>query len=478
MYKNINLLIVDDDQSIIKVFEKLAKDENWSYKIAKDGSKALEILNQYVVEVAVLDIKLPGYTGMQILEFIKKNNLPAEVIVITGVGTVETAIEAIKLGAYDYLTKPFDDINKVAIQINKALDRFNLVQKVKRLERQAPERFVYEDIVGKSKKIQEVFDIIENVSATTSTILIMGESGTGKEMVANAIHRRSARANKPFVVINCSAIPETLLESELFGHKKGSFTGAIQDKPGLFDDADGGTIFLDEVGEIPPSIQVKLLRVLQEGEVRPVGGNQNRIVDVRLIAATNKDLFKHVKDGKFREDLYYRLNVITIVLPPLRDRMEDIPILAYYFLKKASEKAGKKVERISVDALQALQSYRWVGNVRELENVIERAVVLTTGDYIQATDLPPRLLGESFYLTEELGDAALSQYGYQEAKDRALFSFNQSYITNLLRQAKGNLSNAADKAGMDRSNFKKIVKKYGINIDEFKDKDENEKDEV
>ncbi len=470
MYKNINLLVVDDDPSIIKVFEKLAKEEDWTYKIAKDGTKALEILNNYVVEVAVVDIKLPGYTGIQILEYARKNNLPTEVIIITGVGTVETAVQAIKLGAYDYLTKPFEDINKVTIQVDKALERFQLMQKVRRLERHSPDKFVYEDIVGKSKKMQDVFDVIENISTTTSTVLIMGESGTGKEMVANAIHRRSKRSKKPFVVINCSAIPETLLESELFGHKKGSFTGAISDKAGLFDEANGGTVFLDEIGEIPAPVQVKLLRVLQEGEVRPVGGNQSRRVDTRIIAATNKDLFKLVQENQFREDLYYRLNVITIVIPPLRDRPEDVPVLAYHFLKKNTDKVGKKVGKISVDALQALQNYRWIGNVRELENVVERAVVLCSSEAIQATDLPPRVLGESFYLSDEFSDAGLSQFPYQDAKDKALSSFNQSYITNLLRQARGNLSYAAEKAGMDRSNFKKIIKKYDIDINEFKDR--------
>lgn len=469
MYKNINLLVVDDDPSIIKVFERIAKDENWSIEVANDGTKAMEILNQFIVEVALVDIKLPGYSGLQLLEYLKKNNFPTEVIIITGVGTVETAIQAIRLGAYDYLTKPFTDINKVTIQIEKAIERFSLMQKVRRLERSSSDKFVYENIVGKSKKMQEIFDVIENISKTSSTVLILGDSGTGKEMVAKAIHKRSTRSTKPFVVINCSAIPETLLESELFGHKKGSFTGAVHDKAGLFEEADTGTIFLDEVGEIPPSVQVKLLRVLQEGEVRPVGGVQNRRVDVRLVAATNKDLYTMVQEGRFREDLYYRLNVITVLLPPLRERPEDIPLLAYHFLKKYTDKTGKKVEKISVDALQALQNYRWVGNVRELENVVERAVVLTSSEAIQATDLPPRVLGEAFYLSDEVSDANLSQFGYQEAKDKVLFSFNRSYLTNLLRLTKGNLSSAADRAGMDRSNFKKIVKKFGIELTEFKE---------
>lgn len=470
MFPNINLLIVDDDPALVKVFEKIAKNEDWTYEVARDGAKALEILNNAVVEVAVVDVQLPGYNGMQILEYVKKNDFQTEVIIITGVGSVETAVQAIKLGAHDYLTKPFDNVDKVAIRIRNALDKFQMSQKIRRLERQTKDTLEYEGMVGKSKKIQEVFDMIDSVSGTSSTILITGESGTGKEMVANAVHVRSKRANKPFVVINCSAIPETLLESELFGHKRGSFTGAVVDKNGLFEEADGGTIFLDEIGEIPLGVQVKLLRVLQEGEVRPVGGTQSKNVDVRVIAATNKDLFQRVKEGLFREDLYYRLNVINVALPALRDRPEDVALLAYHFLKKYSERVGKNVEKISVDALQALQNYKWVGNVRELENVIERAVVLANSDSVRATDLPPRVLGEVFYVTEEMSDANLSAFNYQEAKEKALYSFNRSYIINLLKQSNGNLSSAAGKAGMDRSNFKKIIKKFGIDLKEFKEK--------
>ena len=299
-------------------------------------------------------------------------------------------------------------------------------------------------------------------------MLITGDSGTGKELVATAIHHRSNRKERPLIVINCSAIPEQLLESELFGHKRGSFTGAIADKRGLFEEADTGTIFLDEIGEISLAIQVKLLRVLQEGEVRAIGSNTSKRVNVRLLAATNKDLAKLIKEGKFREDLYYRLNVINIYLPQLRERAEDISLLAYYFLKKHSEKLKKKVEKISVDVLQTLQNYEWVGNVRELENVIERAVVLVNGETIYAKDLPPQILGQSYYVTEEPGPRDLTKFPYQEAKDRALASFNRTYLASLLKQASGNISIASERAGMDRSNFKKIIRRYNIDIAEFK----------
>lgn len=468
MYKPVNLLIVDDDPAITKVFEKIAKEEGWTSMTAFTGAEAVDIFNKYSVEVAVVDVALPGYTGMQLLEYVKKNQIPAEIIIMTGVGSVELAVQAIKTGSYDYFTKPFDDINKVTNSISKAIELHHLVQKLKKLERLEKDEVSYEGIVGKSRKMQEVFEMIENVAPTSSTILILGESGTGKELVAQAIHKRSRRSNKPFVVINCSAMPETLLESELFGHKKGSFTGATNDKKGLFEEADDGTIFLDEIGEITPSIQVKLLRVLQEGEVRMVGDTVSKNVDVRVIAATNKDLNQLVSEGKFREDLFYRLNVIAISLPPLRDRVEDIPILVYHFLRKYSKKIGKEVTGCSVDVLSALQHYKWVGNVRELENVIERAIVLVSGHSLQTRDLPPRVLGEAFYLSGEDAGADFSQYNYQEAKDRAFMSFHKAYVSSLMRQAKGNISFASAKAGMDRSNFKKILKKCNLDAEDFK----------
>ncbi|MBI4125885.1 MAG: sigma-54-dependent Fis family transcriptional regulator [Deltaproteobacteria bacterium] len=357
----------------------------------------------------------------------------------------------------------------MSLLIEKAMERFRLVQKVEQLERATSDRFAYEEIVGKSRKIQEVFNVIDAIAGTTSTIMIQGESGTGKELVARAIHKRSARANKPFVVINCAAIPEQLLESELFGHKRGSFTGAVADRKGLFEEGNGGTVFLDEIGELTTPLQVKLLRVLQEGEVRSLGDSGVRKVDVRVVAATNRDLQQLVRESKFREDLFYRLNVINVHLPPLRDRPDDIPLLAYHFLEKYCTRMKKKIDRISVDALQALQSYSWTGNVRELENVIERAVVLAGGSAITAQDLPPGLLGESFYLAGNEPPIDFTQLPYQDAKDRALMAFNRAYIGSLLKGAKGNVSVAAQKAGMDRSNFKKLIKRYHVDNTEYRD---------
>ncbi len=468
MFQTLNVLIVDDDDTLVKVFEKVAQDRGWSYRVASTGTEAIEQLGTHLFELAVVDIKLPGYSGLQVLDYIKQNGIPSEVVIITGVGTVESAVSAIKKGAYDYLTKPFDDIEKVAIVMEKAMERYRLVQKLHRLERQASDIYEYEGIIGKSRKMQDVFATLDAIAGTSSTVLVLGESGTGKELVARAIHQRSNRNNKPFVVINCAAIPEHLLESELFGHRRGSFTGAVADKKGLFEEAHEGTVFLDEVGDIPPSIQVKLLRVLQEGEIRPIGDNESHKVDVRLVAATNQDLSKAVQEGRFREDLYYRLNVIVVALPPLRERTDDIPLLGYHFLQKYSQKMGKKIDKISIDALQALQNYSWIGNVRELENVIERAVVLASEDILLARDLPPKLLGESFYLMGEDEKGDISSLNYQDAKDRALASFNRMYIGNLLAQTAGNISYASERAGMDRSNFKKLIKRYNIDVNKYR----------
>lgn len=469
MFKTINLLIVDDDASLVKVFERLAKDNGWSFLVARSGEDALKAFGQHLFEAAVVDIRLPGFTGLQLLENVKQNDIQTEIVIMTGVGNVETAVQAMKNGAYDYLMKPFDDIGRVAVVLSKAMERYGLVQKLRMYERKSFFEAGYEGIIGRSRKMQEVFNTIESIAPTTSTVLISGESGTGKELVAKAIHVRSKRKDDPFVVINCAAIPVHLLESELFGHKRGSFTGAIADKKGLFEEAHKGTIFLDEIGEVPPSIQVKLLRVLQEGELRAVGEVNAIKVDVRIIAATNQDLAAAVREGRFREDLYYRLNVIGLAIPPLRDRIEDIPLLAYHFLKKYSEKMKKKaVERISVDALQSLQNYTWTGNVRELENVIERAVVLATGDTIGVQDLPMKVLGESFYLAEGEGEVSLTRYPYQDAKEKALAAFNRAYIASLLKETAGNISFASEKAGMDRSNFKKLMRKYAVDVGEYR----------
>ncbi|MBI1910055.1 MAG: sigma-54-dependent Fis family transcriptional regulator [Deltaproteobacteria bacterium] len=463
------VLIVDDDPSIAKALEKLVREDDFLAFSVNNGMEATQLLAKREIDVALVDLNLPGFSGLQILQFIKNNRYLTEVILITGSATIDTAVSSLKQGAYDYLTKPFDNMDRVLNTVRKAWEKEQLLKRVQNLESGGDRRRdSFQGIIGRSAKMQELFRLVENVGHSESNILVLGESGTGKELFARALHETSPRASKAFVVINCSALSENLLETELFGHKKGSFTGAISDKKGLFEEGNGGTVFLDEIGEISPMMQVKLLRVLQDGEVKPVGGTEAKHVDVRLIAATNRDLYQRVKEGKFREDLYYRLNVVSFQVPPLRDRMEDVPLLAYHFLQRYAEKTGKKVTKISVDAMQTFQEYRWVGNVRELENVIERAVVMTTSETITARDLPPALLGQIFYLSEDQNHRDLIHLTYQEAKDKAVSLFNKTYIATLLQRAGGNISVASARAGMDRSNFKKILKKCGINITEFK----------
>jgi two-component system, NtrC family, response regulator HydG len=464
-----NILLVDNDPHIIETFDAFALDNECELVVVQSKMEAIDIFSQQPVHVAVLDLNLSGFAGLKLLQEIKQDHQETEVIIITGEGTVKNAVTAVKMGAYDYLTKPFDDFEHVGLVVEKAIEKSTLMRRLHSYESWGDDINDFYGMIGKSKKMRKIFELVENVASSNSPVLITGESGTGKELVARALHVKSSRAHKPFVVINCAAMPANLLESELFGHVEGAFTGAVYNRDGLFTRADGGTIFLDEIGEIPLSIQVKLLRVLQDGEVYPLGSDTHHHVDVRTLAATNRDLHAAMKNGSFREDLYYRLHVIGIELPPLRDRAEDIPLLAYHFLNKYGKSGENRTSRISIDATQTLQEYRWMGNVRELENVIERAVVLSHSGAITARDLPPRLLGEVFYK----GVEAEPQKGwkgapYQQAKRDAMRRFNKVYLCSLLKKTRGNISMASRQAGMDRNNFRKIIKKYNIDAQSYK----------
>jgi len=384
---------------------------------------------------------------------------------------VETALQAVKGGAYDYLTKPFEDVEIVARSVAKAAERKALWDRNRQLENQLRERegLPPDGLVGASPPIREVQRMIDAVAYSATTVLITGESGTGKELVARALHGRSPRKNQPFVALNCGALTETLLESELFGHVKGAFTGAQRDQKGLFDAADGGTIFLDEIGDIPLSTQVRLLRVLQEGEIKRVGSADSIKVDVRVLAATHRDLPKLVKTGRFREDLFYRLNVINIPLPSLRERSEDIPLLAHHFLRRYADRLAKRVKTLSPEAVELLCGYRWPGNVRELENAVERAVVLCRADTVTPADLPPAVTGRTAPLVREapMGGEEhqwLTQ-SYATAKEQALRRFEKSYVEALMKACDNNISAAARKAGMDRSNFKRVLRKYRTDVE-------------
>lgn len=380
------ILVVDDEQSLREVLSIMLKRAGYAVTSAADGEEAIEHLNKEIFDLVITDWRMPKVDGMEVLKAVKSASPETVVLIITAFATADSAVEAMKQGAYDYLTKPFQ-VDEVQLIIRNALEKRRLTTENMLLKREMASRSSFAQLVGQSDAMQKVFDVVRKVADSKSNVLICGESGTGKELVARAIHYNSARSAMPFVAVNCSAVPETLLESELFGHMKGSFTGAISNKAGLFEVANGGTIFLDEIGDTTPTIQVKLLRVIQEREFRRVGGNQDVKVDVRIVAATNKDLEKAVADGSFREDLYYRLDVIPIRLPPLRLRSGDIPLLVNHFLERFSKEGGKPAPTLNAEAMHVLLEHEWRGNVRELENLIERVVAFSTGRTVTDADV-------------------------------------------------------------------------------------------
>ncbi len=455
------ILVVDDDKIVLRAVTEILQREGYQVVAIDDAVEGLAASKDPSFDVAVLDIKMPNLSGMDLLKAFKQQRPDVEVIMMTAFATVETAVEAVKAGAYDYLTKPFENIDDLSLTVAKAAERKALKDRTRVLEEALTARSQFEDLIGQSSQMREIFKLVETVSYSTATVLIQGESGTGKELVARAIHYRSPRKDKPFVAVNCSALTDTLLESELFGHVKGAFTGATGNKKGLFEAADGGTIFLDEIGDVPPATQVRLLRVLQEGEVKRVGANESIKVDVRVIAASNVDLLRAKEQGRFREDLFYRLNVISIALPPLRDRPEDIPLLAQHFLKIYSEKMGKKVNAIAPRAMEILTCNRWVGNVRELENVIERATVLTSNEIVELEDLPPNFR-DAPKGGGEVEVFSLAHLPYAQAKRLAMRAFERRYLSALLEKSGNNVSSAARAAGVDRSNFRRLLKQYEV----------------
>ncbi len=384
------ILIVDDEQSMRDVLAIMLKKEGYTITAVEDGQEACRAIDEDIYDLVITDIKMPGMSGLDVLHYARQVSPETLVLVITAFSSTEDAVSAIKQGALDYVTKPFD-IEKIKLVIRNALERKKLREEHEFYKRQYNHRFNAGNIIGESSAIRHIFEMIKRVSPSRSTVLITGESGTGKELIARAIHQNSVRREQPFVAVSCGAIPENLLESELFGYMKGAFTGAVSNKMGLFELADHGTLFLDEIGELPLLIQVKLLRVLQEKQFKRVGGTKDISVDVRIVAATNRDLERMVEEQTFRGDLYYRLNVIPIHIPPLRERNEDIPLLARYFLEKYNHEIGKHFTHISDEAIVKLMSYDWPGNIRELENMIERAVALETEPVIQLSGLPQTL---------------------------------------------------------------------------------------
>lgn len=390
-----HILIADDEETILFGLTELLKEEGYQVSGANDGREALEKLRKNDFDLLLADLKMPKLDGLQILEAIKQEKILTEVIIITGKGSIDTAVEAMKAGAYDYLTKPVEP-DRLRTIIPKALEHHRLLVSHKELEQQIKQLTRYEDLIGQSPQMQEIYRLIDAVADSTANVIITGESGTGKELVARAIHKKSGRCKEPFIAVNCSAFPENILENELFGHEKGAFTGALNEKPGCFEMADRGTLFLDEIGEMSLETQAKILRALEERRFRRLGGKKEIEVDVRVVAATNRNLKKALEENRIREDLYYRLAVVEIDLPPLRERVEDIPLLISAFLNYFNEKNHKNIKGLTPSCREVLMKYPWPGNVRELRNVIERAVILSTSDKIDVHVLPERILTYKF----------------------------------------------------------------------------------
>jgi two-component system response regulator GlrR len=450
------ILVVDDDQGLLTLMKIRLEAEGYKTIISESGEHALAREQDHAYDMAIVDLKLTGMSGITLLEQLLRLHPHLPVIILTAHGTIASAVEATKKGAYDYLTKPFNP-KDLLHRIEKALEVRKLRGEVEQLRSLVRERYHPDNIIASSEKMQQVLRQVEQIAITDSTVCLYGESGTGKELIAKSVHAMSHRARGPFVAINCGAIPEGLLENELFGHVKGAYTGADQTRRGLIQQAHGGSLFLDEIGELPPALQVKFLRVLQEQEFYPLGAGQPTKADFRLIAATNRDLWEAVAVGKFREDLYYRIHVIPVVLPPLRERQEDIPLLAHYFLQRFAQAVRKDVKGFSPGAMQQLMLYHWPGNVRELANVVERAVVLATDDLIT----PDLLLLGRQAATPPRPELML-------LKD-ARAAFERGYLTQVLTATRGNVSRAAELAGRHRAEFYKLLRKYGLDPASFKD---------
>lgn len=454
-----SLLVVDDDKYIVEAMAEYLRGLGHRTETAGNCQDAIERMKEFPFEVVICDVNLPDRDGFHLLEWAVENAKDTAVVLLTGYGTIESAVEAIRVGAFDYLTKPVID-EELSLTIQRALGQRKIVAENKQLKAQLTDRFGMANIVGRDYKMVRMFDLIDSVAPTQATVLILGESGTGKTMTARAVHQQSDRADKPFVEVSCGSLPDSLLESELFGHMAGSFTGATDDKPGKFLVADGGTLFLDEIATASPSLQVKLLRVLQDKEFEPVGGNKTHKVNVRMVLATNVDLEDAVRNGEFREDLYYRINVITLTQPPLRERIGDIPMLLEHYLDVFNQQNGKQVQKFTDEAMRILQQYDWPGNVRELVNVVERSVVLCKNDRVAAGELPEKLLQND--VRPPFVDASLS---LGNSLKTALANPERQLIIEALEANGWNRQNTSRMLGINRTTLYKKMKKYGIEFE-------------
>jgi len=448
-----SILIVDDEASVRTSLEKVLSKAGYVTKTAATGNEAIKILTKKPTDLVLSDLKMPDGDGMHLLREIKTKNLNTEVILLTGYGTVEKAVEAMKEGAYDFITKPFKKA-VILSTVERAIERQTLTQENKYLKTQLGKKSDFDEIIGQSRALRDVLEMVDRVAPLVSTVLITGASGTGKELVARAIHRKSPRHNKRFVPINCAAIPENLIESELFGHVRGAFTGAMRDKDGLFKVAHGGTIFLDEIVSVPLNLQVKLLRAIEQKEILPVGSTNPEIIDVRIIAATNKNLANEVDKGNFREDLYYRLNVVGINIPPLKERIDDIPELVEHFVEFYSAQLNKRIKEIDREVMAALMDYEWKGNVRELENTIERAMILCDGDTLSLEHFPKLDGGKS------------NSRSLNHDLKSSVRQFEQDTILKVLEKADYDKTKAAKALGLSLSSLYRKITELGISLKE------------
>ncbi len=456
------VLVADDKENMVKLFAKILAD-GFDVDGAGDGARALALVATRAYDVVVTDIRMPGADGFELLQAVKACAPSTEVVMMTGYATVPDAVRAMKMGAFDYLEKPFDPDAALAV-VARAAEHKRIVDAARRAGPPGEEDG-FHNLVGRSAPMREVYRLLEKAARVDATVLLRGETGTGKELAARAVHYHSARKERRFVAVNCGALPGDLVESELFGHARGAFTGAAVARAGLFEEAHGGTIFLDEVGELPLAAQVKLNRVLQEKEIRRVGDNAAIQVDVRVIAATHRDLREEVKAGRFREDLFYRLNVLGVTLPPLRERPEDVPLLAAHFLDKHARALRRTIRGFSPEALRRLGGHAWPGNVRELENTIERAVAVAGGDVVGVEDLPPELAAAA---PGALPPGALPTVPYKDAVSEARDRVSREYLVALMREFGGNVTRAAERAGMERESLHRLLRRYGLRSDDFK----------
>jgi two-component system, NtrC family, response regulator AtoC len=453
MAGRIRILAVDDDAVACQLLQELLEQEGYQVSSATRGQEAIDLAREVPFDLAIVDIRIPDISGIEVLKALKRINTQMPVLMTTAYSSMDTAIEAIRQGAYDYLSKPCK-IEELSLTVKRALEQYKLLRENQYFRQELRQKYKFENIVGTTPAMLAVYKTVARLVDSKATVLIQGESGTGKELIARAIHFNGPRAERPFVAVECASLAESLLESELFGHIRGAFTGAVETKKGLFEIADGGTIFLDEIAEISQALQAKLLRVLQEHEIRRVGGTEPIPLDVRVIAATNKDLESLVKAGRFREDLFYRLNVVTVYLPPLRQRQEDVPLLANHFLRKYSEANHKLITHITPEAMELLCSYDWPGNVREIEHGIERAVTLTMNNCLLPEDLPPKLQRQVSRPRLADSQPLLS-----------LAELEKQHIQTVMRATQGNKKKAAQILGINRRSLYRIAKRYGLDLD-------------